>query len=70
MAAYFIADVDITDTSGFEEYRKLVPATIDKYGGRFIEAALRLLGQEPDGDLNCVYCELGADTWDPPHWSG
>ena len=36
MAAYFIADVDITDSAGFEEYRKVVPATIEKYGGRFI----------------------------------
>lgn len=36
MAAYFVADVDITSPAGFEEYRKLVPATIEKYGGRFI----------------------------------
>ena len=36
MAAYFIADVDITNSAGFEEYRKVVPATIEKYGGRFI----------------------------------
>ncbi len=36
MAAYFIADVDITDPARFEEYRKLVPATIEKYGGRFM----------------------------------
>ena len=36
MAAYFIVDVDITDQAGFEEYRKVVPKTIEKYGGRFI----------------------------------
>ncbi|MBI3330435.1 MAG: DUF1330 domain-containing protein, partial [Nitrospinae bacterium] len=36
MPAYFIVDVDVTDGTGFEEYRKLVPATVEKYGGRFL----------------------------------
>jgi uncharacterized protein (DUF1330 family) len=36
MAAYVIATVEITDPQGFEEYRKMVPATIEQYGGRFI----------------------------------
>jgi hypothetical protein len=29
-----------------------------------LEKALRLLGQDPDGELKCVYCELPAETWD------
>jgi uncharacterized protein (DUF1330 family) len=36
MPAYFIADLDVTDPAGFEEYRKLVPDTIQKYGGRYL----------------------------------
>jgi uncharacterized protein (DUF1330 family) len=36
MAAYFIAELDITDAAGFEEYRQLVPATIEQYGGRYL----------------------------------
>ncbi len=36
MAAYLIADVDVKDAAGFEEYRKLVPATIAQYGGRYL----------------------------------
>ena len=36
MPAYFIADLDVTDPAGFEEYRKLVPGTVQKYGGRFL----------------------------------
>jgi len=36
MAAYVIADVEITDPAGFEEYRQRVPATLEKYGGRFL----------------------------------
>ncbi|HEY7648731.1 MAG TPA: DUF1330 domain-containing protein [Methylomirabilota bacterium] len=36
MPAYVIADVEVTDPAGFEEYRKQVPATVTKYGGRFL----------------------------------
>jgi len=39
-------------------------APVDKYDEATLEAALRLLGQNPDGDLSCVYCELDAETWD------
>jgi uncharacterized protein (DUF1330 family) len=35
MAAYVIGDIEVTDPSIYEEYRKLVPATVEKYGGRF-----------------------------------
>ena len=33
MAAYVIAEVDVQDTALFDEYRKIVPGTIAKYGG-------------------------------------
>jgi uncharacterized protein (DUF1330 family) len=36
MAAYVIAEVDVQDAALFEEYRKLVPATIAQYGGRYV----------------------------------
>lgn len=36
MAAYLIGDIEITDPAAFEQYRKEVPATIAKYGGRYI----------------------------------
>ena len=36
MAAYVIANVDVKDPAAFEEYRKLVPATIQKYGGKYV----------------------------------
>ncbi|MEK6244230.1 MAG: DUF1330 domain-containing protein [Pseudomonadota bacterium] len=35
MAAYVIAEVNVTDPGLYDEYRKLVPATVEKYGGRF-----------------------------------
>lgn len=36
MAAYALVNVEITDSSGFAEYRKLVPASIAAFGGRFL----------------------------------
>ena len=36
MAAYLIANVDVKDAATFEEYRKQVPATIAKHGGRYL----------------------------------
>ena len=36
MAAYVIANVSVQDAATFEEYRKQVPATIAKHGGRYI----------------------------------
>src|SRR5712691_13313132 len=51
MAAYVIGELfSVTDPSGFEEYRRRVPTTIEHYGGRFIARRGRL---EPlDGDWN------------------
>lgn len=36
----------------------------DDYDDEMVVAALRMLGQDPDGPLACVYCEAPADTWD------
>ena len=36
MAAYLIADVEVTNPEGYEEYRAKVPAVIAAYGGRYL----------------------------------
>ena len=36
MAAYVIAEVNVTDPKLYDDYRKMVPPTVEKYGGRFI----------------------------------
>jgi uncharacterized protein (DUF1330 family) len=36
MAAYVIADIEITDPAGYEEYRRRVPPTVAQYGGRYL----------------------------------
>lgn len=36
MTAYIIADVEITDPVAYEEYKKLAPPAISKYGGKIL----------------------------------
>jgi uncharacterized protein (DUF1330 family) len=36
MPAYMIAEIEVTNPDGYKEYTTLVPATIEKYGGRFL----------------------------------
>ena len=36
MPAYLISTIEITDPTGYEEYRKLVAPVLQKYGGRFL----------------------------------
>ena len=36
MAAYVIAEIEVTDQATYDEYRKQVPASVEKHGGRFI----------------------------------
>ena len=37
MAAYVIADIEITDAEKYTEYRDRVPATIETFGGRYLD---------------------------------
>jgi len=36
MAAYVIADIEVTDPDGYRAYTERVGATIDAHGGRFL----------------------------------
>jgi uncharacterized protein (DUF1330 family) len=36
MSAYVLAEIEITNPEGYKEYTTTVPATIAKYGGRFL----------------------------------
>jgi uncharacterized protein (DUF1330 family) len=36
MAAYVFAEIEITDPAGYRAYTEVVPATVAKYGGRFL----------------------------------
>jgi uncharacterized protein (DUF1330 family) len=36
MAAYIVVQVDVKDPVRYEAYKKMVPSSFEKYGGRFI----------------------------------
>lgn len=36
MPAYLIADMDVSDPARYEEYKRLAPPAIEKYGGRYL----------------------------------
>ncbi|MEP7207424.1 MAG: DUF1330 domain-containing protein [Casimicrobiaceae bacterium] len=36
MATYVIADIEVTDPAGYEEYRQKAPASIAAFGGRYL----------------------------------
>jgi uncharacterized protein (DUF1330 family) len=36
MPAYVIVEIDILDPVGYEEYKKLASATVEKYGGKYV----------------------------------
>ncbi len=36
MTAYVIVDIEVHDPLGYEEYKKLAPAAVELYGGKYI----------------------------------
>ncbi len=36
MPAYVIVDIDVTDLTGYEAYKKLAPPSIAAYGGKYL----------------------------------
>ena len=36
MAGYIVVEVNVHDPEGFAEYRKMVPPTLEQYGGRYL----------------------------------
>lgn len=39
-------------------------APSDEFDAETVKHAIRLLGQNPDAELLCVYCDAPAETWD------
>ncbi|MHC4260651.1 MAG: DUF1330 domain-containing protein [Planctomycetota bacterium] len=61
MAGYVIARVEVTDPERYKEYLKLTPATIAKFGGRFIARAGETLSLEgPEETRRVVILEFGS----------
>lgn len=74
MAAYVIANVEVTDAATYERYRKDVPATIGKYGGRFLVRGGALEALEGDFVpkrivvLEFESVERAKAWWDSPEY--
>ncbi len=74
MAAYVIAEIEITDPEGYKAYTTVVPATIAQYGGRFLVrggAAEVLEGDWPARRrvlLEFPSLEAARAWWDSPEY--
>jgi len=59
MPAYLISQIEVHDPVGYEQYRKLVPPSLAKYGGKFIARGGRIDVLEGDwSPKRVVICEF------------
>jgi uncharacterized protein (DUF1330 family) len=74
MTAYVIAEIEITNPAGYKEYTIHVPATIAKYGGRFLVrggAAEVLEGEWPQKRrviIEFASMEAARRWWNSPEY--
>ena len=61
MAAYLIADVEVTDARAYQDYREGVPAVIAAYGGRYLVRGGAVQRLEGDRSLHRVVVLEFAD---------
>lgn len=54
MSVYVIADIDIKDKDAYIEYQKLVPAIIEKYGGKYLVRGGSIIPGEGEWDLSRI----------------
>jgi uncharacterized protein (DUF1330 family) len=48
MSAYVVIDVDVRDAGRYEEYKRLAPASVAAYGGKYVARGGRCLVLEGD----------------------
>ena len=54
MSAYVIVEIEILDPAGYEEYKKLASATVEKYGGKYLVRGGRTEVLEGDWNPNRI----------------
>jgi uncharacterized protein (DUF1330 family) len=75
MSAYIIVEVEVKDPVKYEDYKKLTPASISAYGGRFIvrggKAELIEGKQEPKRIVVLEFenSERAKAWWNSPEYS-
>ena len=76
MAAYVIAEIEITNPEGYKAYTQVVPATILQYGGKFVVrggASQVLEGEWPERRrviLEFPSKEAALKWWNSPEYAG
>ena len=56
MPAYIIVEIDIVEPVGYEEYKKLAGATVEKYGGKYIVRGGKPKCWKATGDRSASWC--------------
>jgi uncharacterized protein (DUF1330 family) len=75
MSAYVIVEIDIHDAEQYEEYKRLTPASINAYGGRFVVRGGKTEILEGDWNpkrivvLEFIDAETAKKWWDSPEYS-
>lgn len=75
MAAYVIVEVEVTDPATYEEYKKLTPATIAAYNGKFIVRGGQYETLEGDWTPNRMVMlefpsvERAKEWWNSPEYT-
>jgi uncharacterized protein (DUF1330 family) len=61
MSAFVIAKVKVTDWDRYKEYMKLTPATVEKFGGRFVVRGRQMITLEgPETTERIVLIEFSS----------
>jgi len=74
MSAYVIVDITVNDPARYEEYKKLTPASLAAYGGRFIVRGGAVTVLEGDVEpgrtvvLEFPSVERARSWWDSPEY--
>ena len=54
MSAYVVAEIEVDNPEGYEEYKKLAPPPIAAYGGKYIARGGRVANLEGDWQPNRI----------------
>ena len=75
MPAYLLAEVEITNPEGYAEYAKVVPATVEKFGGKFLARGGKVHPLEGDWPerrrvlIEFPSLERAKAWWDSPEYA-
>ncbi len=58
MAAYIVAEIEVTDAAGYEPYKKMAGESIQRHGGRFLARGGRTVALEGEKPKRVVVIEF------------